>query len=74
MQNMLVTQNDVMVTIEENVDQADDAVQKGSSEMVKAIELRKSSRKVKINKFIYELKKKKKKKKKKKEKKKRKSE
>jgi t-SNARE complex subunit (syntaxin) len=45
MQNMLVTQNDVMVTIEENVDQADDAVQKGSSEMVKAIELRKSSRK-----------------------------
>jgi len=45
MQNMLVTQNDVMISIEDNVDQAEDAVQKGSSEMVKAIEIRKSSRK-----------------------------
>jgi len=45
MQNMLITQNDVMVTIEDNIDQAEVAVEQGSSEMVKAVKLRKSSRK-----------------------------
>ncbi|ORX52563.1 hypothetical protein BCR36DRAFT_369359 [Piromyces finnis] len=40
-----MTQNDIMVSIKENVDQVDEAVQQGSSEMTKAIKIRQSSRK-----------------------------
>jgi len=46
MQTMLVTQNDKIITIEETVDQAQDAVEQASDEMVKAVEKRKSSRKM----------------------------
>jgi len=45
MQNMLVTQNEVLVSIEDNVDEAEDKVQQGSNELVKAVKIRKNSRK-----------------------------
>ncbi|ORX63865.1 t-SNARE [Anaeromyces robustus] len=47
MQTMLATQNEVMVTIDENIDQADVAVTKGSKELTNAVELSKHSRKLK---------------------------
>ncbi|ORX51486.1 t-SNARE [Piromyces finnis] len=46
MQTMLVTQNEAIISIENQVDEAEDAVQQASEEMVKAVEKRKSSRKV----------------------------
>lgn len=46
MQNILNTQNDVLVSVEENIDQVDYTVQQGSSEMVKAVKHRKSGRKI----------------------------
>jgi len=46
MQTMLATQNEAIISIENTVDQAEEAVQQGSNEMVKAIEKRKSSRKI----------------------------
>jgi t-SNARE complex subunit (syntaxin) len=46
MQTMLVTQNEAIIAIEDQVDEAEDAVQQASNEMVKAVEKRKSSRKV----------------------------
>jgi len=45
MQNMLVAHNEAIITIEEDVDQAEDALQHGNKEMTKAIAYRKSSRK-----------------------------
>jgi len=47
MQTMLATQNEVMISIEDNVDQADEAVTKGSKELTNAVELSKHSRKLK---------------------------
>jgi len=46
MQTMLVTQNEAIIAIEDQVDEAEDAVQQASNEMVKAVEKRKSSRKI----------------------------
>ena len=46
MQTMLATQNETLITIENQIDQAEDAVQQASNEMVKAVEIRKRSRKV----------------------------
>jgi len=46
MQTMLVTQNEKIITIEDTVDQAQETVEQASNEMVKAVEKRKSSRKV----------------------------
>jgi len=42
----LATQNDILVSVEENIDDTEFEVNQGSSEMVKAIKIRKSSRKV----------------------------
>lgn len=46
MQTMLATQNETLITIENQIDQAEDAVQQASNEMVKAVEIRKKSRKL----------------------------
>lgn len=46
MQTMLATQNETLITIENQIDQAEDAVQQASNEMVKAVEIRKRSRKL----------------------------
>jgi len=43
---MLATQNETLITIENQIDQAEDAVQQASNEMVKAVEIRKKSRKL----------------------------
>jgi len=45
MNNMLVTQNETINIIEENVDQVEYNVEEASKELTKAIEIRKSSRK-----------------------------
>jgi len=45
MQTMLVAQNEKIITIEDTIDQAEEAVEQASDEMVKAVEKRKSSRK-----------------------------
>jgi len=46
MNNMLVTQNETINIIEENVDNAEYNVEEASKELTKAIEIRKKSRKV----------------------------
>jgi len=46
MQTLLVTQNEAIITIEDQIDEAEDAVQQASNEMVKAVEIRKNSRKI----------------------------
>lgn len=43
---MLKTQNDVILTIDEHIDEAEEKVQQASNEMVKAVETRKNSRKL----------------------------
>jgi len=55
MQTMLVTQNEKIITIEDTIDQAEEAVEQASNEMVKAVEKRKNSRKVIINKQRYNV-------------------
>jgi len=52
MNNMLVTQNETINIIEENVDTAEYNVEEASKELTKAIEIRKSSRKVIIISYL----------------------
>lgn len=46
MQILLSTQNEAIIAIDEDIDQAEEAVEQGSKELVKATEIRKNSRKV----------------------------
>jgi len=46
MNNMLITQNETINVIEENVDTAEYNVEEASKELTRAIEIRKKSRKV----------------------------
>jgi len=46
MQILLSTQNEAIIAIDEDIDQAEEAVDQGSKELVKATEIRKNSRKV----------------------------
>jgi len=53
---VFTTQNDVLVSIEDNIDDTEVKVNKGSKEMVKAVKVRKSSRKVSFFFFFFKKK------------------